>query len=584
MADTSTAAAPGTPRTADPITVEIVRNGVLAVTEEMKTNLMRTAYDMTIYEALDFTVGLFTGAGETVSIGLGLPMFIRGMSETATARIARDGVHRRRRHPQQPDRTSRGQAPDLVETYALRTDSGRAGESRGGLGADLVVEALSPMSLSTTIDRVHCKLWRLASSLPGDGNAVGLRGAGAWRHDLPNAKLSNHRLRRGDAFLIRSGGGAASGTLSRAMRSASPSTCAGTTFRAKRSSATTASPSPRTARWTSTGRRRCGGLPGRPASVPVLDRRRSIPEGTNMASYRLLTYLDAGHSRPAVAVDGRVYDFAAVDGLADTPSIQELLDGWQALRPHLERFASAPSGDARRLDGLQLLPAVPRPGAIYCAGANYRDHVINMARRLGVDPEPDPHDLGLSPWHFLKSGWCAVGQDARVELDCGFLDWEAELAVVIGRKARRIAAGDVPAHVAGYTIANDLSARDRMKRSPVDDRSPFKYDWIGHKNFDGSCPLGPWIVPASEVGDPQNLAIRCSVNDVLKQDSTTGQMLFTTAEQVAHLSSRVTLHPGDVVLTGTPAGVGAETGECLKRGDRVRVEIEGLGALVTHIV
>jgi 2-keto-4-pentenoate hydratase/2-oxohepta-3-ene-1,7-dioic acid hydratase in catechol pathway len=114
--------------------------------------------------------------------------------------------------------------------------------------------------------------------------------------------------------------------------------------------------------------------------------------------------------------------------------------------------------------------------------------------------------------------------------------------------------------------------------------SPFRYDWIGQKSFDGACPLGPWIVPATEVPDPQVLKIRTYVNDKIKQDSNTSKMLFTTAEQIAHLASRITLHPGDIILTGTPAGVGAETGERLAKGDRVRVQIEKIGQLTTYIV
>ena len=123
-------------------------------------------------------------------------------------------------------------------------------------------------------------------------------------------------------------------------------------------------------------------------------------------------------------------------------------------------------------------------------------------------------------------------------------------------------------HVAGYCCANDLSARDRISREKIPPNSPFKYDWIGQKNFDGACPLGPWIVPASAIPDPQNLSIRTFVNDAVKQDSNTGKMLFTAVEQIAYLSQRITLHPGDVVLTGTPAGVGAETGQRLSRRGR----------------
>jgi 2-keto-4-pentenoate hydratase/2-oxohepta-3-ene-1,7-dioic acid hydratase in catechol pathway len=303
-----------------------------------------------------------------------------------------------------------------------------------------------------------------------------------------------------------------------------------------------------------------------------------------MASYRLLTYGDIDQPRAAIAAGETVYDLSSVEGLNTATSILELLRQWRTAKPALERFARAPSGPGKPLALLKLLPPVLYPGAIYCAGANYRDHVDNMARRLNIAPDPDPHDLGLSPWHFIKSSWCVVGDKASVELNSDFLDWEAELGVVIVKRARNVSLEDVFEYVAGYTIANDLSARDRTLRDQIDFKSPFKYDWIGQKTFDGACPIGPWIVPASDIDDPQNLTVRCFVNGVVKQDSNTCKMLFTTAEQIAFLSSRITLHPGDVVLTGTPAGVGAESGEKLQAGDHVRVEIEKLGALNTVIV
>jgi len=111
------------------------------------------------------------------------------------------------------------------------------------------------------------------------------------------------------------------------------------------------------------------------------------------------------------------------------------------------------------------------------------------------------------------------------------------------------------------------------------DSSPFKFDWLGQKNFDDACPVGPWIVPAEDIADPQNVAIKLWVNDVIKQDSHTSKMIFTLAEQISHLSTRVTLQPGDLILTGTPAGVGLARKEFLKAGDVVKVWVEGVGTL-----
>jgi 2-keto-4-pentenoate hydratase/2-oxohepta-3-ene-1,7-dioic acid hydratase in catechol pathway len=163
------------------------------------------------------------------------------------------------------------------------------------------------------------------------------------------------------------------------------------------------------------------------------------------------------------------------------------------------------------------------------------------------------------------------------------MDWEIELAAVIGLTAKNVPLAEALDYVAGYTIANDLSARDMGRRPNVPDTAPFKFDWVAHKNFDGSCPLGPWIVPSRDIPDPQQLGLKLWVNDVIKQDSNTSQMIFTLAEQIAHLSSRITLQPGDVILTGTPAGVGAARPEFLKPGDVVRLWIETIGTLTNRM-
>jgi 2-keto-4-pentenoate hydratase/2-oxohepta-3-ene-1,7-dioic acid hydratase in catechol pathway len=301
-------------------------------------------------------------------------------------------------------------------------------------------------------------------------------------------------------------------------------------------------------------------------------------------SYKLLTTNSPKGPRAGVMLDETIYDAAELLDDDRYKTMRGVLDDWDVVRPAIEKTIKGALPKGVRLQGSELLSPLLYPGAIYCAGANYRDHVDNMAKRLNIPPEPDPHDLGLSPWHFLKASWCVVGSGASVELASEFLDWEAELAVVIGRVARKVPIDKVFDYVAGYTIGNDLSARDRTQREAVPIASPFRYDWIGQKNFDGACPLGPWIVPSSQIQNPQALGIRTYVNNVVKQNSNTSKMLFSIAEQIAHLSSRITLHPGDVILTGTPAGVGAETGDRLARGDRVRIEIESIGELVNEIV
>jgi 2-keto-4-pentenoate hydratase/2-oxohepta-3-ene-1,7-dioic acid hydratase in catechol pathway len=159
------------------------------------------------------------------------------------------------------------------------------------------------------------------------------------------------------------------------------------------------------------------------------------------------------------------------------------------------------------------------------------------------------------------------------------VDWEVELVAVIGKKATNVPLDQAMDYIAGYTIGNDLSARDAGVRPGIPVGSPFRNDWVAHKCFDQSCPLGPWIVPAEDLKDPQNLKIQLYVNGELMQDSNTSAMIFNIAEQISHLSEKLTLHPGDLVLTGTPAGVGTPRNKFLQPGDTVRCHIEGIGDL-----
>jgi 2-keto-4-pentenoate hydratase/2-oxohepta-3-ene-1,7-dioic acid hydratase in catechol pathway len=164
-------------------------------------------------------------------------------------------------------------------------------------------------------------------------------------------------------------------------------------------------------------------------------------------------------------------------------------------------------------------------------------------------------------------------------LACKMMDWEIELAAVIGNTAKNVPLDKALTYVAGYTIANDLSARDLMRRANNPPTSPFYTDWIGQKCFDGACPIGPWIVPSDQIKNPHQLDLKLWVNDDLMQDSNTSQLIFDVAEQIAALSERITLHPGDLVLTGTPAGVGMGRKLFLKPGDVVRMQIEHIGEL-----
>ncbi|MFL6797888.1 MAG: fumarylacetoacetate hydrolase family protein [Xanthobacteraceae bacterium] len=304
-----------------------------------------------------------------------------------------------------------------------------------------------------------------------------------------------------------------------------------------------------------------------------------------MTQYKLATYQSTRGARTGLIVDETLFDLAEVSGRAGYVAMLDVLGDWDAARIMLgEVAAKVPSSTkGQRLAETQLLPPVRNPSGIFCAGANFTDHMRKMAEVQGIAPEPDPHSVGLKPWHFIKTAHCLASPDSTVPMPAYSkkVDWEAELTAVIGRTARNVSIERALDYVAGYTIANDLSARDFSKRPHVADTSPFKFDWLSQKCFEGACPLGPWMVPADAIADPQNLGIKLWVNDVIKQDSHTTKMIFTLAEQIAHLSTRVTLRPGDLILTGTPSGVGMERGEFLKVGDVVKVWVEGVGTLVS---
>lgn len=307
-----------------------------------------------------------------------------------------------------------------------------------------------------------------------------------------------------------------------------------------------------------------------------------------MPSYMLVTYQSDKGPRAGVAVGDKLFDAAALTRKAAYSSVLAILNDWSSAKGVLKKAAAAAGKSklkSKPMARAKLLAPVLWPSAIYCAGANYTDHMLEMANLQGIPPAPDPHEVGLKPWHFIKASRSVTGNGATVKLPATSkaIDWEAELGAVIGRTAKSVPLAKALDYVAGYTVANELSARDLGKRNQLPDSSPFKWDWVGQKCFDGACPIGPGIIPASDIKDPQKLGIKLWVNDVIKQDSNTKDMIFTLAEQIEQLSSRITLHPGDIILTGTPAGVGAARKEFLKPGDVAKVWVENVGTLTNKL-
>jgi 2-keto-4-pentenoate hydratase/2-oxohepta-3-ene-1,7-dioic acid hydratase in catechol pathway len=245
------------------------------------------------------------------------------------------------------------------------------------------------------------------------------------------------------------------------------------------------------------------------------------------------------------------------------------------------------SGPLRAIDP-DALPVVPDarlvapvtfPRKVLCAGANYYSHAEEMKTA-----RPDPR---ATPFFFMKPPTTTiVGPVASVPLPRGEApdyDWEGELAVVIGRPGKHIAPEDAAAYVAGYTVADDLSARGRFQR-PNAVFPAFGYDWLGQKAQDGSCPIGPGIAPAWAVPDIEDQRLRLRVNGDLKQDALISDLVVGIDGLVSAASDLVTLEPGDLILTGTPAGVGLPRDTFLAVGDVVEVEISGIGRIVHTII
>ena len=304
-----------------------------------------------------------------------------------------------------------------------------------------------------------------------------------------------------------------------------------------------------------------------------------------MSDYRLLTYDAEGAPTAGVLIADRVHPVGTVLGpQASAYSVLDILDRWDASRPALEGAAASPPSGGRALEELRLLAPLLYPPTVYYTGANYWDHVLEMAE-VNRDAEGTlpSTEKPADPWLNIKSSKSTVigsGEPIRIPGFSKMLDWEAEIALVVGRPARNLTPADALDCLAGFAIGNDLSAREFVKR----EGSIFVWDWLAQKCFDGSTPLGPWITPLSAIPDPKAMTIQLWVNDDLKQDSNSAQLVHDFTELLVYLSLHVTLQPGDVILTGTPAGVGFATGTFLQPGDSVRIAVGGCGVLENPVV
>jgi 2-keto-4-pentenoate hydratase/2-oxohepta-3-ene-1,7-dioic acid hydratase in catechol pathway len=302
-----------------------------------------------------------------------------------------------------------------------------------------------------------------------------------------------------------------------------------------------------------------------------------------------MTYNHQGHPRVGIFVGEKIVDLSRFTDTFGRPelargSMRELIGDWGQLGSGLhglETEAEKRKDELSHLlmapDEVVFLPPIPDPSKNAIGlGLNYWGHVEEAIRAKAV---PQSSAERVYPIFFTKAPSTLIGDKAGIpKHTCTQeLDYEAELAVIIGRRGRDIPKGDVYDHIFGYCCANDVSARDLQRRH----RQIFK-----GKTLDGSCPLGPFIVPKEDYGDPMNVMVQCWVNGELRQKSSTSLMIHDIPTMIAILSEGFTLEPGDIILTGTPPGVGyaRETPTFLQIGDWVEVEVEGLGRLKNKVV
>ena len=299
-----------------------------------------------------------------------------------------------------------------------------------------------------------------------------------------------------------------------------------------------------------------------------------------------------GHPFAGLVLGERVADLRAY--LGDAVTVRALVDDWDRSFAELQALADRLGADdaPHGLDALRPLPPLDRWGQVFCAGANFRQHVLDLlagAERRGdssdgltaadrerARAELDERARSGRPFVFMESANAIVGAEDDVVLphDSDQHDWELELAAVIGRPARRVSREEALDVIAGYTISNDVTTRDALIRT---DARGLGLDWLAGKCAPTFLPTGPLLVPSAHAGDPMALQITLKVNGRTMQDESTADMLFDVAALIAHISEVSELRPGDIVLTGSPAGNGAHHGVFLKPGDVMEGSITGLG-------
>lgn len=298
---------------------------------------------------------------------------------------------------------------------------------------------------------------------------------------------------------------------------------------------------------------------------------------------KLITFSQDDSIRPGILIEDAIIDIASAWSAPNPPrSVKEILEQGPCCLARLAELAASAQASIP-LSSVRLLAPIPRPGKILALAGNYAKHIIEAGLKLGLSDSPR---ITTVPRPFLMPPTVIAGPGDEVPWPAysETIDYEIELAIVIGKVAKRLSPAEAPSVIAGYTIANDVSARtvtfkkDRAER-PWDEF----YDWLNGKWADGFCPIGPYLLTADEIPEVQDLNLTLTVNGKERQNSNTSQMIHPVAEIVSFLSCLMTLEPGDVIATGTPSGVGMATGNYLEAGDRIEATIQNLGTLTNTL-
>jgi 2-keto-4-pentenoate hydratase/2-oxohepta-3-ene-1,7-dioic acid hydratase in catechol pathway len=292
---------------------------------------------------------------------------------------------------------------------------------------------------------------------------------------------------------------------------------------------------------------------------------------------KLVTFKRGDRISAGALVGDRVIDLAEALSRADREcSAVDVITASASQQQAIRDLVKRPGAGSHRVADVKLLAPIPHPRKnVFCVGRNYKEHILEGARARGVEPS-----FPKVPEFFSKPPTTVIGPDDGIERharNTAKLDYEVELAVVIGKPTRDVSAADAMSSVFGYTIVNDVSARDAQ----------FAHgQWFKGKSFDTFCPMGPCIVTADEFGSPSGHRISLKVNGEIRQDSTTADLLFSVADCISSLAASTTLEPGDIISTGTPSGValGMTPQRWLEVGDVVEAEIEGIGVLRNTVI